>query len=105
MDTTDGLVMSYPTILSLLVLAELGLPRASVTAAAFTFAMTVPLTMPLTATLYVVPEPVTTAVVGFPVPDSARPAAPNPLTASLNTTVKLIGETLVGSAWPIAWLS
>ena len=27
-----------------------------------------------------------------------------PVTASLNTTVKLIGEALVGSAWPAAWL-
>src|SRR5437870_4489429 len=27
-----------------------------------------------------------------------------PLTGSLNTAVKLIGEALVGSAWPAAWL-
>ena len=27
-----------------------------------------------------------------------------PVTASLNTTVKLIGLPLVGSAWPAAWL-
>jgi hypothetical protein len=28
----------------------------------------------------------------------------NPVTLSLNTTVKLTGEALVGSAWPAAWL-
>ena len=29
----------------------------------------------------------------------------NPVTGSLNTTVKLIGEALVGSAWPAAWVT
>ena len=28
----------------------------------------------------------------------------NPVTDSVKTTVKLIGEFLVGSAWPDAWL-
>ena len=46
------------------------------------------------------------------VPVSVPPAVPvrvtspvvKPVTASLNTTVKLIGLALVGSAWPPAWL-
>src|SRR5207244_9658193 len=32
------------------------------------------------------------------------PVPVKPLTASLNTAVKLIGEALVGSAWVAAWL-
>src|SRR5205809_7526967 len=32
------------------------------------------------------------------------PAPLKPLTGSLKTAVKLIGELLVGSAWPGAWL-
>ena len=54
--------------------------------------------MPLTATLYVVPPPVT-------VPTWLPPTSPlnetspvaKPVTASLKTTVKSIGEVLVGS--------
>src|SRR2546426_2417143 len=34
----------------------------------------------------------------------ATSAPVKPLTGSLNTAVKLIGEALVGSAWPAAWL-
>src|SRR5947207_12948460 len=32
------------------------------------------------------------------------PAPVKPLTGPLKTAVKLIGEALVGSAWPTAWL-
>src|SRR5947199_8900033 len=32
------------------------------------------------------------------------PAPLKPLTCLLKTAVKLIGEVLVGSAWPVAWL-
>src|SRR5437762_4502809 len=38
------------------------------------------------------------------VPLSVMPALLKPLTGSLKTAVKLIGEALVGSAWPAAWL-
>ena len=63
-------------------------------------AMTVPVcVMPLTATLYVVPLPVTTAVVAPAVPESVTPVFENPVTALLNTTVKLIGVALAGSLW------
>ncbi len=36
-------------------------------------------------------------------PPIATSAAAKPLTASLNTAVKLIGDALAGSAWPAAW--
>ena len=63
------------------------------------------LVMPVTATLYVVPEPVTVPTLVPPaVPVSVTSPVAKPVTASLNTTVKLIGEALVGSAWPAAWL-
>src|SRR5947207_14194809 len=49
--------------------------------------------------------PVAAAVLVPPaVPLSVTPALLKPLTGSLNTAVKLIGELLVGSAWPAAWL-
>src|SRR5437868_6133752 len=68
-------------------------------------AMTVPLpVMPLTATSYVVPLPVTIAVVAPAVPPSDTSPVAKSLTASLNTTVKWIGDVLVGSAWLAAWL-
>ena len=58
-----------------------------------TDAVTVPgEVIPLTATLYVVPEPVTIAVVGPAVPPNVTPALVNPVTAVLNTTAKLIDE-------------
>src|SRR5207248_3283054 len=61
--------------------------------------------MPLIAALYVVPLPVIVIVfVPAAVPAKVRPGGVNPVTASLNTTVKLIGEALVGSACPAAWL-
>src|SRR5207302_1811386 len=37
-------------------------------------------------------------------PEIVTPASLKPLTGLLNTAVKLIGEALVGSAWPAAWL-
>ena len=45
------------------------------------------------------------AVGGPPaVPDSVTSPVVKPVTLELNTTVKLIGEVAVGSAWPVAWL-
>ena len=38
------------------------------------------------------------------VPLSVTPVPVKPLTGSLNTTVKLIGAALAGSAWVAAWL-
>jgi hypothetical protein len=52
----------------------------------------------------VVPEPVTVAVVAPALPVRVTSAPVKPVTASLKTTVKLIGERLVGSAWLAAWL-
>jgi hypothetical protein len=48
--------------------------------------------MPLTATLYVVPLPVTNAVVAPAVPLRETSVPTKPVTGSLKTTVKLIGE-------------
>src|ERR671914_443932 len=49
--------------------------------------------------------PLTLAVFVPPaVPPIVTSAPVKPLTGSLNTTVKLIGEALVGSAWVAAWL-
>ena len=87
------------TVLSVLVDAVLptGL-TVPVAAFAGTVAITVPLAViPDTATLYVVGPPVTTFVVAPAVPPKVTPAAVKPVTGSLNTTVKLIGETEVGS--------
>ena len=87
------------TVLSVLV--EVALPitlTVPVAALAGTFAITVPLlVIPETATLYVVGPPVTTFVVAPAVPDKFTPAAVKPVTGSLNTTVKLIGDAEVGS--------
>src|SRR5438046_2660309 len=48
--------------------------------------------------------PLTVAVLVPPaVPLLVTPAPVKPLTGSLKTAVKLIGELLVGSAWPAAW--
>jgi hypothetical protein len=38
------------------------------------------------------------------VPPIVTSPVANPVTDELKTTVKLIGEVLVGSAWPLAWL-
>src|SRR5437762_1780182 len=49
--------------------------------------------------------PVTVTVLVPPaVPLMVTPAPVKPLTGSLKTAVKLIGELFVGSAWPAAWL-
>ncbi len=86
-------------MLSVLVEAVLVFPAASVAPAAGTVAITVPSpVIPLTATLYVVPLPVTTAVVAPAVPDRVTSAPVKSLTDSQNTTVKLIGDEFVGSA-------
>src|SRR5215831_9665305 len=84
------------TALSVLVEATFPLENASMAAPALTVAITVPdPDMPLTATLYVVPLPVTTAVVAPAVPLSVTPPLVKPVTAALNTTVKLIGDARV----------
>src|SRR6266513_1704461 len=49
---------------------------------------------PLTVIVFVPPA----------VPLMVTPAPVKPLTGPLKTAVKLIGELLVGSAWPAAWL-
>ena len=95
----------YVTVLSVLVDTRLALPAASVAAPARTLATTLPApVIPDTATLYVGPVPVTTAV---SVPPTVLPAklmsfAAKPVTVSLNVAVKLIGLVVVGSAWPAA---
>ena len=48
------------------------------------------------------PLPVTVAVVAPAVPLKVTSPVAKSVTASLNTTVKLIGESLVGSACPAA---
>src|SRR5437773_1214414 len=61
--------------------------------------------MPLTATLYVVGPPVTVTVLVPPaVPAIVTSALVKSVTASLKPTVKLMGEALVGSVCPAAWL-
>ena len=81
------------------------LPAVSCATLAAMVTVTVPAeVVPETATLYVVPLPVTVAVVAPAVPLIVTSPVANPVTVSLNTTVKLIGEALVGSAWPVAWL-
>src|SRR5205823_2471037 len=94
------------TLLSVLVEAVLPLPAASVAIPAAMVAMTVPLVvMPLTDRESVVEGQVTVTVVVRPaVPLMVTPAPVKPLTGPLKTAVKLIGEALVGSAWPTAWL-
>ena len=51
------------------------------------------------------PESVVTTVLEPPaVPVIVTSLPMNPVTGSLKTAVKWIGELLVGSAWPAAWL-
>src|SRR5919204_101087 len=103
-----GLLVSRVTVLSVEVL--LPLPAASVAPLAGIEAMTVPsVVIPETATSYVVPSLGATCDTAT---DLAPPAVPeictsepvNPVTDSLNTAVKWIGELFVGSFWPDAWL-
>ena len=98
---TVGAVLSQVTVLSVEVEAALVLPAGSVATPAAMVAMTVPaLVMPVTATLYVVPAPVTVpALVPPAVPVKVTSPVAKPVTASLKTTVKLTGLALVGSAW------
>src|SRR5947208_542293 len=59
----------------------------------------------LGARVEVLGRPVTVTVLVPPaVPLIVTSVPVKPLTGSLNTAVKLIGEALVGSAWPAAWL-
>src|SRR5687767_5113814 len=103
---TVGAAASKLTLLSVLVEAVLLLPAASCAAPAAMLAVTVPLVvMPLTAMLYVLGPPLTVAVLLPPaVPPMVTSAALKPLTASLNTAVKVIGPAPVGSACAAAWL-
>ncbi len=104
---TVGTTLSQVTVLSVEVDAVLALPAASVATPAPMLATTVPgVVMPVTATLYVVPEPVTVATFGPPaVPVIVTSPVANVVVASLNTTVKLIGLMPVGSSWgETAWL-
>src|SRR5437762_12312065 len=60
---------------------------------------------PLACSLELLGPPVTVTVLVPPaLPLIVTPAPLKPLTGSLNTAVKLIGDLLVGSAWPAAWL-
>src|SRR6266545_4752739 len=106
-DTVGGVVSAAlnVTVLSVLVEATLGLPAASWATPAPMLAITVPLVvMPLTATLKVAGPPDTTTVLVPPaVPLIVTSALVKSPAGSLNTTVKLIGDVLVGSAWPAAW--
>src|SRR6266480_1818778 len=83
---TEGGVASKVTLLSVLVEAVLRLPAASCATPTAMLAITVTVLVPPAVPLMVTPAPL------------------KPLTGSLNTAVKLIGELLVGSAWPAAWL-
>src|SRR5439155_474260 len=69
-------------------------------------AMTVGLVVRLlTSAVSVLGPPLTVTVLVPPaVPLIVTSVPVKPLTGSLNTAVKLIGEALVGSAWPAAWL-
>ena len=90
----------------MLVEATLGSLVAFTATPAGTVAITVPLPIiPETATLNVVPFPggVTIAVVAPAVPVKTTSPVAKPLTTWSNTTVKLIGETDVGSGCPAAW--
>src|ERR1043165_2341983 len=97
---TVGAMVSYVTVLSVQVEPVLStLPAASWTVPDVMLAVTVPLlVMPSTATSYV-PLLVTEIVslVGTAVPPSAILLVEKPVTPSLKTTVKWIGDPLVGS--------
>ena len=86
-------------MLSLLVDAVLKFPAPSWATPAAIVATSVPFIIPLTATLYVLGPPVRTTVLVPPaVPLIVTPELMNPVTGSLKTAVKLIGDALVGSA-------
>src|SRR5690606_9675462 len=86
------------TTLSVLVEASLPLPPPSAATSAAIVAITVPDELiPDTETVYVVPEPLTDAVVAPALPASVTSPVANPVTGSENTTVNRIGEVEVGS--------
>src|SRR3972149_3811972 len=91
---------AHETVLSVLVDARFGRRLAVSATSLGTDGMAVPeVVMPVTATLYVVPLPVTVAVFVPPaVPLIVTSPVTKPVTAALKTTVKLIGEVPVGSA-------
>src|SRR5207248_3704190 len=93
---------------SVLVEVALAFPAASIAAPAGMLATTVPgPVIPLTVTVYVGPVPLTVAVrvPGAVLPVKVTSPPVNPETGSLNTTVKLTGAALVGSACEPAWSS
>ena len=104
---TVGPRLSKVTVLSMLTEAALGRPERvplapppALEAPAAMEAITVPLpVMPLTATLYVLGPPVTVTVLvpGGALPVTVTSVLLKPVTASLKTTVKLIGDAAVGS--------
>src|SRR5207247_8424958 len=85
-----------------LVEAVLRLPAASCATPAEIEAITVPAlrTEVNASELQLGPALIVTVLVPPAVPPIVTPAPVKPLTGSLNTAVKLIGEALVGSAWP-----
>jgi hypothetical protein len=109
-DATTGTrtTLSKITVLSVLVAAVLALPAGSVTLVAVRFAMTVPLVVAVTGMFQVMLSVVvgvpTVAPVDVPVRVMSADVNEEGLMASENTTVKLMGEVLVGSACPAAWL-
>src|SRR5688572_22893228 len=97
--------VSYVTLLSVLVEARLGLLPASIATPALMEAITVPLlVIPESFTLLPYTTLFRSAVVAPAVPLSVTSPVAKPVTASLNVTVKRIGEAEVGSACPAAWL-
>src|SRR5215831_10367085 len=104
---TVGAVGFHVTVLSVLVEAVLVFPAVSLAAAVGIDATTVPaVVIPVTLTVYVGPLPLMLAASVPPAVDpvKAMSLAVKPVTGSLKTTVKLIGEVAVGSDWPPAWL-
>src|SRR5437016_3422016 len=97
---TVGGVASKLTLLSVVVEAAWMLPAASCATPAGMGAGTVPaVVMPLTATLQVLRPTVSPYATLFrSLPLIVTPAPLKPLTGSLKTAVKLMGELLVGSA-------
>ena len=94
------------TVLSVEVEAALLLPAVSVATPAAIVATTVPeIVMPVTATRRSSGRRLTVPVLTPPeLPPTVTSPVAKPNTVSLNTAVKTIGLTLVGSAWPTAWL-
>src|SRR3989442_7487632 len=95
----EGRLLSRVTVWSVLGGGSSPFPAASWAPPAAIAATTEPSVMPLTATLYVVGPPVTATLLVPPaVPLMVTLAAVKSVTASLKTTVKLIGDAPVGSA-------